>query len=205
MTVCIQHNVYLTMCVYHDVNMTVYILMCTFAYPALYMTMCVQYDVDITICVFHDVYIIMCNTTMCTIRIYTTKCTSQCVYYYDLHSTWQRVYIPCVHDAWGVVLQSRSGELRTQKLKSRLMRTQNLNVLLLKSGVGQCIAMHDTLTARDFFLADFFPSGPFTFFFQNLSWVFPVLALAKTSSCVGRQNKIGHPAGCRLPRWTLAE
>ena len=34
-----------------------------------------------------------------------------------------------------------SGELPTQKLKSHLMRTQSLNVLSLKSGVGQYIAM----------------------------------------------------------------
>ena len=30
--------------------------------------------------------------------------------------------------------------------------------------------------------------------FQNLFWVFPVLALASTGSCVGLQNKRGHPA-----------
>ena len=34
-------------------------------------------------------------------------------------------------------LNSRSGELRTQKLKSHLVRTQSLNVLPLKPGVGQ--------------------------------------------------------------------
>ena len=36
-------------------------------------------------------------------------------------------------------------------------------------------------------------------FFQNLSRFFPVLAVANTSSCVGPQNKTGHPAGCRFP------
>ena len=40
----------------------------------------------------------------------------------------------------------RSGELRTQKLKSHL---------LLKPGVGQYIAIHATLTDTDFFLAYF--------------------------------------------------
>ena len=55
--------------------------------------------------------------------------------------------------------------------------------------------MHATLTARDFFLANFYPSGPFTcIFFQNLSPVFPMSAVANTGSCVGPQNKIGHPA-----------
>ena len=42
-------------------------------------------------------------------------------------------------------------------------------------------------------------------FFQNLSPVAPVLAVANTRSCVGLQNKIGHPAGCRFPCWVPAE
>ena len=33
-------------------------------------------------------------------------------------------------------------------------------------------------------------------FFQNLSRVFPVLAVANTGSCVGPQSKIGLPALC---------
>ena len=45
----------------------------------------------------------------------------------------------------------RSGELRTQKLKSHLVRTQSLNVLPLKRGVGQYTAIHTPLTARNFF------------------------------------------------------
>ena len=57
-----------------------------------------------------------------------------------------------------------------QKLKSHQMRAQSLKVLPLKPGVDHYIAMHAMLTARDFFLANFFPSGPFTYiFFQNLS------------------------------------
>ena len=104
------------------------------------------------------------------------------------------------------ILFSRSGELRTQKLKSHLVRTQSLNVLPLKSGVGQYIAIHVMLTARNFFLAYFYPSGPFTcIFFQNLSQFFPVLAVANTGSCVGPQNEIGHSVGCRFPCWVPAE
>ena len=61
----------------------------------------------------------------------------------------------------------RSGELRTQKLKSHLVRTQSLNVLPLKPGVGQYIAIHATLTARDFSFAYFYPSGPFTCIFSE--------------------------------------
>ena len=75
------------------------------------------------------------------------------------------------------------------------MKTQSLKVLPLKPGVGQYIAINATLTARDFFLAKLYPSGPFTcIFFQNLSRVFPVLAVANIDSCVGPQYKIGHPA-----------
>ena len=88
-----------------------------------------------------------------------------------------------------------------EKLKYDLLRTHSLKVLPLKPGVGQYIAVHATLTARDFFLANFYPSGPFTCTFSKTSAdFFPVLAVANTSSCVGHQNKIGHPTGCRFLR-----
>ena len=74
----------------------------------------------------------------------------------------------------------RSGELRTQKLKSNLVRTQSLNVLPLKPGVGPYMAIHATLTARDFFLAYFYPSGPFTCIFPKPLPIFLVLAVANT-------------------------
>ena len=45
--------------------------------------------------------------------------------------------------------ETRSGELRTKKLKSHLLRTQSLKVLPLKPGIGQYIALHATLTAED--------------------------------------------------------
>ena len=81
----------------------------------------------------------------------------------------------------------RSGELRTQKLKSLLMRTQSLKVLPLKPGVGQYIAMHAALTVRDFFLANFYPSGPFTCIFSKLlpSSSCVLLAVASIDSGVG--------------------
>ena len=50
-----------------------------------------------------------------------------------------------------------------QKLKSHLVRAQSLNILPLKPGVGQYMAIHATFTARDFFLANFYPSGSFDF------------------------------------------
>ena len=85
---------------------------------------------------------------------------------------------------------------------SILVRTQNLKVLPLKPGVGQYIAIHATLTARNFFFAYFYPSSPFTcIFFSKTSpdYFFPALAVANTGSCVGPQNKIVHPTGCRFP------
>ena len=101
---------------------------------------------------------------------------------------------------------TRSGELRTQKLKSHLVRTQSLNGLSLKPGVGQYIAIHATLTARDFSLAYFSPSSPFTCIVSKTSPDFFLCWLWLThGSCVGPQNKIDHPAGCRFPCWVPAE
>ena len=76
------------------------------------------------------------------------------------------------------LLSPRSGELRTHKLKSHLMRTQSLNVLPFKPGVGQYIALHATLTAWDFLLPCLFLpfQSIYLHFFQNLSQSFPVLA-----------------------------
>ena len=56
-----------------------------------------------------------------------------------------------------------------QKLKSHLVRTQSLNVLplKLKHGVGQYIAIHAMLTVKDFFLAYFYLSSPFTCIFSK--------------------------------------
>ena len=55
-----------------------------------------------------------------------------------------------------------------------------LQVLPLKPGVGQYIAIRATLTARDFFLAFFYPSGSFTCIFPKPLPIFPVLAVAYT-------------------------
>ena len=109
----------------------------------------------------------------------------------------------CHYLPWSV---PRSGELRTQKLKSHLVRTQSLNVLSLKPGEGQYMAIHATLTSRDFFLAYFYPSGPFTCIFPKPLPIFFLCWLWLThGSCVGPQNKICHPAGCRFLCWMLAE
>ena len=89
------------------------------------------------------------------------------------------------------LLYSRSEELRTHTKKSYLVRTQSVNVLPLKPGVGQYIAIHAMLTARNFFLAYFYPSSPFTciFFPEPLPIFFPALAVANTGSCISPQNK----------------
>ena len=75
---------------------------------------------------------------------------------------------------------SCSGELRMQKLKSHLVRTQSLNFLNLKPGVGQYTAIYATLTARNFFLPYFYHSSPFTCIFPKPLPISPLLAVANT-------------------------
>ena len=82
-----------------------------------------------------------------------------------------------------------------QKLRFPLLRrTQRSKVLPFKPGAGLQIAMHATPAAKNVFLANFYPSGPFTCIFPKPLQIFPVLAVANTGSCVGSHNKIGHPA-----------
>ena len=71
---------------------------------------------------------------------------------------------------------SSQWEAADAEIKSHLVRMQSLNVLPLKPGIGQHIAIHAILTARDFYLAYFYPSGPFTCIFSKTSLDF---------SCVG--------------------
>ena len=89
--------------------------------------------------------------------------------------TWQVI---CIKDEASVcgkqeasspVQKPCNGELWMQKLKSCLLRTWSWKVLPLKPGVGQYIAIHATLTARDFFLANFYPSSAFTCIFSKTS------------------------------------
>ena len=50
------------------------------------------------------------------------------------------------------------------------------------------------------FLCLFLSCGLFTCIsVHKFSQYFPVLAVANNGSCVGQQNKIGHPVGCRFP------
>ena len=65
----------------------------------------------------------------------------------------------------------------------------------LTYGVPHTVVYRATLTARDFFLAYFYPSSTFTCIFSKTSPdFFPALALANAGSCVGPQDKIGQPA-----------
>ena len=96
-----------------------------------------------------------------------------------------------------ILSTSCSGELRTQKLKSHLVRTQSLNVLPLKPGVGQFIwpYMLRLLPGISSLLISTFPVHSPAFFPKPLLiFFFPVLAVANTGFCVDLQNKIDHPA-----------
>ena len=77
----------------------------------------------------------------------------------------------------------RSEKLRRQKLKSHLVRTQSLNVLPLKPGVGTC--MLRLLPGISSLLISTFPVHSPAFFPKHLPIFFPVLALANIGSCVG--------------------
>ena len=131
----------------------------------------------------------------------TTECLTECILFEKIFNTaddsststcsWHVIILwgywflfPCLLYP-SPSSQPRSWELRTQKLKSHMVRTRSLNVLPLKPGVGRYIAIHSTLTARDFFLSYFYPSGPFTCIFSKTS---PLLAVANTGFCVGPQN-----------------
>ena len=94
----------------------------------------------------------------------------------------------CIQPGSNPLLLPRSGELRMQKLKSHLVRTQSLNVLPLKPGVSQYIAIHATLTARNFFLISTLPVHSPAFFPKPL----PIV------SCVGCD---WHRFLCRPAEW----
>ena len=88
-------------------------------------------------------------------------------HYLHWHSNIISTLMPSVTLTSSATLMPLLGELQTKKLKSHLMRTQSFKVLPLKPGVGQYIAMHATLTARDFFVANFYPFSPSPAFFSK--------------------------------------
>ena len=74
------------------------------------------------------------------------------------------------------------------EIKVPFVENTELKVLPLKLGIGQYIAVHAILTTRD--------SGPFTCIFSKISLESSfLLAIANIGSCVGPQNKTGHPTG----------
>ena len=102
-----------------------------------------------------------------------------------VHSTTTGQQSTAWRSDWQLVRQSRSGELRTQKLKSHLVRTQSLTVPSFKPGGGQYIALYATPTARAFFLAYVYPSSPFDcIFFSKKSPDFFLCWLRLTSVSV---------------------
>ena len=99
----------------------------------------------------------------------------------------------------------RSGGLRTQKLKSNLMRNTELKGSPFKAWSWAVYSHACYAYSRDFFLTYFYPSSPFTCIFSNLSRYFLCWLWLTHGSCVGPQNKIGHPVGGIFPCWVPAE
>ena len=94
--------------------------------------------------------------------------------------TWKSTFLHHHHHHCHHLSRSRSGELRTQKLKSHQVRTQSWHVLSFKPRLGQYVAIHATLTARDFFLAISSVPVHSPVFFQKPLLISPVLAVANT-------------------------
>ena len=86
-------------------------------------------------------------------------------------------------------------DLRTQKLKSHLVRTELKHSPFKVWRRSVYIAIHATLTARDFFLISTLPVIQMHFF-QNLSPFPPCWLWLTNGSCIGPQNKIGHVFEC---------
>ena len=119
---------------------------------------------------------------------------SRSVYSHTCYAYCQGI-LPCLFLPFQFIqLHFPRRELQTQTVKSHLVRTQSLNVLPLKPEVGQYVAIHATLTAGDFFLPVHSSA-----FFPNLSQFLLCWLWLTHGSCVDRQNKAGHSAGCRFP------
>ena len=90
------------------------------------------------------------------------------------------------------------GEMWTQKLRSHLFIIQSSKFSLQSLEQVSSLYSHACCAyCLDFFLAIFCPASPLAcifFFSQNLSPVFPVIAVANKGSCVGPHNTTGHPA-----------
>ena len=82
------------------------------------------------------------------------------------------------------------------EIKDPSAENPNLKGFPFNARVGGHITVHASTSARNFFLANFYPLGPFTCIFfpkpPSSFFFFPVLAVANTGFCVDPQE-IGHP------------
>ena len=93
-----------------------------------------------------------------------------------------------------------SGELRTQKLKSHLVRNTKLKSSSFKAYSRSVHSRTCYAYCQGFLPCLFLPfRSIFLHCFQNLSRFLLCWLWITHGSCVGLQNKIGHPAGCRFP------
>ena len=125
-----------------------------------------------------------------TLTHFSSSSTSSSTRFYSLCLSMFHCFILLLFDFFFFFfLFPRSEELRTQKSKYHLMRTQSLKVIPLKPAVGVFIACLLLLLPgiSSFLISTLQVHSPA--FFENLSQVFPVLAAANTGSCVGPQNK----------------
>ena len=74
-----------------------------------------------------------------------------------------------IRKALNTAPQWGAADAEVKVLGCYLTRTQSLKVLPFEAGVDRYIVMHTTPTARDFFLANFYRSGPFTCIFSKTS------------------------------------
>ena len=84
-----------------------------------------------------------------------------------------------------------------------LLRTLGLQNLTISDFVEVLCYYHYLIEEGHICL--FLPLRSIHLHFSKTSRFFPVFAVANTGVCVGQQNKIGHPAGCRFPCWVPAE
>ena len=80
---------------------------------------------------------------------------------------WDTAGVLCIHFRSECSLNLQQWGAAGAEIKVPSDETHSLKVLPLKPGVGQYIAMHATLTVRDFFHANFYPSGPFVCIFSK--------------------------------------
>ena len=93
--------------------------------------------------------------------------------------------IPC-RCSWSSISISPQWRAANAEIKGPSLGNTERKGFPFKVWSRQYIAMHATLTARNFFLADFYPSGPFTWIFSSTSpefflcllWLTPVTVLA---------------------------